>query len=109
MERKLPIITDKYVDMSFGTGALKITPAHDPNDYEIGIRHDLPTVKVIDDNGFMSSEAGKFKGLERFACRKTVVDALKEEGYLEKIEPYKHSVGHCYRCKDVVEPNLSKQ
>lgn len=109
MERKLPIIRDKYVDMTFGTGALKITPAHDPNDYEIGIRHDLPTVKVIDDNGFMSSEAGKFKGLERFACRKAVVDALKEGGYLEKIEPYKHSVGHCYRCKDVVEPNLSKQ
>ena len=109
MDRNIPIIKDKYVDMSFGTGALKVTPAHDPNDYEIGIRHDLQLIKVIDDNGLLSLEAGKFKGLERFACRKAVVEALEEGGYLEKIEPYRHSVGHCYRCNDVVEPNLSKQ
>jgi valyl-tRNA synthetase len=109
MNRTIPIIKDKYVDMSFGTGALKVTPAHDPNDYDIGIRHNLDLVKVIDDNGSMSTEAGKFEGLERSACRKAVVEALKKEGYLEKIEPYRHSVGHCYRCNDVVEPNLSKQ
>ena len=109
MDRTIPIIKDKYVDMTFGTGALKVTPAHDPNDYDIGIRHNLDLVKVIDDNGSMSSEAGKFEGLERFACRKAVVEALEKEGYLEKIEPYRHSVGHCYRCNDVVEPNLSKQ
>jgi valyl-tRNA synthetase len=109
MNRNIPVIKDKYVDISFGTGALKVTPAHDPNDYDIGLRHDLAVVKVIDDKGFMSSEAGKFEGLERNECRKAVVKALEEEGFLVKIEPYRHSVGHCYRCKDVVEPNLSQQ
>ena len=109
MNRNIPVIKDKYVDISFGTGALKVTPAHDPNDYDIGLRHDLAVVKVIDDKGFMSSEAGKFEGLERNECRKAVVKALEEEEFLVKIEPYRHSVGHCYRCKDVVEPNLSQQ
>jgi len=109
MNRNIPVIEDKYVDISFGTGALKVTPAHDPNDYDIGLRHDLAVVKVIDDQGIMSSEAGKFEGLDRFECRKAVVKALEEEGFLVKIEPYRHSVGHCYRCKDVVEPNLSPQ
>jgi valyl-tRNA synthetase len=109
MNRSIPVIKDKYVDISFGTGALKVTPAHDPNDYDIGLRHDLAVVKVIDDKGFMTSEAGKFEGLERFECRKAVVKALEDEGFLVKIEPYRHSVGHCYRCKDVVEPNLSQQ
>jgi len=109
MNREIPIIKDAYVDMSFGTGGLKITPAHDPNDFDIGARHNLPSVKVIDDNGDMSAEAGRFEGLDRFECRDAVVEALKEEGLLIKIEPYRHSVGHCYRCKTVVEPNLSKQ
>jgi len=109
MNREIPVIKDKYVDMSFGTGALKITPAHDPNDFEIGNRHNLERVKVIDDDGQMTSEAGKFKGLDRFECRKAVVEALKEEGLLEKIEPYQHSIGHCYRCNTIIEPNLSKQ
>lgn len=109
LNRMIPIIKDKYVDMSFGTGALKVTPAHDPNDFEIGNRHDLARIKVIDDNGRMTSDAGKFKGLDRFACRNAVVDALKKEGLLEKIEPHNHNVGHCYRCKTIVEPNLSKQ
>jgi len=109
MERTIPIIKDKYVDMSFGTGALKITPAHDPNDFEIGNRHGLPRVKVIGDGGVMTSEAGKFEGLDRFKCREAVVDALKAEGLLEKIETYQHGVGHCYRCNTVIEPNLSKQ
>jgi valyl-tRNA synthetase len=109
MNRKIPVIRDEYVDMSFGTGALKVTPAHDANDYEIGLRHDLPLVKVIDDNGRMSAEAGQFAGQDRFDCRRQVVEALKSEGHLVKIDPYRHSVGHCYRCKDVVEPNLSRQ
>ena len=109
MNRKLAIIKDKYVDMSFGTGALKITPAHDPNDFEIGNRHNLERVKVIGDDGLMTSEAGRFMGLDRFQCREAVIKALKEEGLLEKVEPYKHSIGHCYRCKAIIEPNLSKQ
>jgi valyl-tRNA synthetase len=109
MNREIPIISDDYVDTAFGTGALKVTPAHDPNDFEIGRRHNLPSVKVIDDNGLMSDEAGRFKGLDRFTCREEVVKALKAEGLLEKIEPIRHSVGHCYRCKEVVEPNLSLQ
>jgi valyl-tRNA synthetase len=109
MNRKLTIIKDKYVDMSFGTGALKITPAHDPNDFEIGNRHNLERVKVIGDDGLMTSEAGRFKGLDRFQCREAVIKALKEEGLLEKVEPYKHSIGHCYRCNVIIEPNLSKQ
>jgi valyl-tRNA synthetase len=109
MNREIPIIRDAYVDMSFGTGGLKVTPAHDPNDFEIGLRHNLPSVKVIGDDGRMTPEAGRFQGLERLACRKAVVAELKELGRLEKIEPYRHSVGHCYRCKTVIEPNLSRQ
>jgi len=109
-DRIIPVIQDSYVDISFGTGALKITPAHDPNDFEIGRRHHLECIKVIDDTGKMTPEAGsRFAGMERFACRKAVVDALKEAGLLEKIEDYTHSVGTCYRCHTVVEPNLSRQ
>jgi len=109
MNRKIPIIRDSYVDMSFGTGGLKVTPAHDPNDFEIGLRHNLPSIKVIDDEGMMTEEAGEFKGLDRFVCREAVVEALKRDGLLEKIEPHNHGVGHCYRCNTIVEPNLSKQ
>jgi len=109
MNRQIPIIKDSYVDMSFGTGGLKITPAHDPNDFEIGARHNLASVKVISDNGDMTAEAGAYAGLDRFECRKAVVKDLEDQGLLVKVEPYQHSVGHCYRCKTVVEPNLSKQ
>ena len=109
MDREIPIIRDAYVDMSFGTGGLKVTPAHDPNDFEIGMRHQLPNVKVIGDDGRMTADAGRFQGMDRFECRKAVVAALKEGGFLKKIQPHAHSVGHCYRCKEVVEPNLSKQ
>jgi valyl-tRNA synthetase len=109
MNRKIPIIKDSYVDMSFGTGGLKITPAHDPNDFEIGGRHNLDSIKVISDDGDMTAEAGSYKGLDRFECRKAVIEDLKQQELLVKIEPYQHSVGHCYRCKTVVEPNLSKQ
>jgi valyl-tRNA synthetase len=109
MKREIPIIKDSYVDMSFGTGALKVTPAHDPNDFEIGNRHSLERIKVIGDDGMMTAAAGRFAGLERSKCREAVIEALKKEGLLVKIEPHKHSVGHCYRCKTIVEPNLSKQ
>ena len=109
MNKTIPIIRDHYVDTGFGTGALKVTPAHDPNDFEIGDRHNLPRIKVIGDDGMMTAEAGNFKGRDRFECRQAVIDELKTEGLLEEIEPYRHSVGHCYRCKTVIEPNLSKQ
>jgi len=109
MGRVIPLIKDSYVDMSFGTGGLKVTPAHDPNDFEIGMRHSLSVVKVIGDDGKMTSAAGKFEGLDRFEARKAVIGALKKEKLLEKIEPYKHNVGHCYRCHTMVEPNLSRQ
>jgi len=109
MNREIPIIKDTYVDMSFGTGGLKVTPAHDPNDFDIGARHNLPSIKVISDDGDMTAEAGRFEGLDRFECRDAVVKALEDEGLMVKIEPYRHSVGHCYRCKTVVEPNLSRQ
>jgi valyl-tRNA synthetase len=109
MNREIPIIRDSYVDMSFGTGALKVTPAHDPNDFEIGNRHDLDRVKVIGDDGVMNEAAGVFQGQDRFACRASVVEALEKEGLLKKVEPHPHGVGHCYRCKTVIEPNLSKQ
>ncbi len=107
--RTIPVIRDEYVEMSFGTGALKVTPAHDPNDFHIGERHGLDSVKVIGDDGKMTADAGQYEGLERFECRKAVVAALKEQGLLEKIENHNHSVGQCYRCKTIVEPNLSKQ
>jgi valyl-tRNA synthetase len=109
MEREIPIIRDDYVDMAFGTGALKVTPAHDPNDFEIGNRHDLPRVKVIGDDGRMTDASGRFEGQDRFECRKAVVEALEADGQLLRIEPIRHGVGHCYRCKTVIEPNLSKQ
>mmetsp|Transcript_5540 Transcript_5540/g.3169 ORF Transcript_5540/g.3169 Transcript_5540/m.3169 type:complete len:884 (-) Transcript_5540:76-2727(-) len=109
VSRRIPIIRDKYVDISFGTGALKVTPAHDPNDFEIGKRHGLESIKVIADDGSMTSKAGRFEGLDRFECRDSVVQALEKEGLLVKIEPHIHSVGHCYRCKTIIEPNLSEQ
>ncbi|CAN2045118.1 Valine--tRNA ligase [Candidatus Magnetomoraceae bacterium gMMP-1] len=109
MNRKIPIIQDDYVDLKFGTGALKVTPAHDPNDFEIGSRHNLDSIKVIGDDGRMTAEAGEFAGLDRFKCREKIVEVLEKQGLLKKIEPLKHSVGQCYRCKTTVEPNLSKQ
>jgi valyl-tRNA synthetase len=107
--RTIPIIADSYVDMGFGTGALKITPAHDPNDFEIGRKHDLPIVKVIGDDGKMTDAAGKYASLDRHECRKAVINDLKAGGLLKKIEDYKHGIGHCYRCGTIIEPNLSRQ
>jgi valyl-tRNA synthetase len=107
--RAIPVITDPYVSLEFGTGCLKITPFHDLNDFEVARRHDLPGVKVIDENGRMTAAAGKYEGLDRFACRKQILKDLKADGLLEKMEPYAVPVGHCYRCKTVVEPLVSKQ
>ncbi|MBI4666792.1 MAG: valine--tRNA ligase [Nitrospinae bacterium] len=108
--RTIPVIADEYVDREFGTGALKITPAHDPNDFVVGNRHGLQRIKVIADDGAMSEHAGdNFKGHDRFRARKMVVDMLTEQGLLVKEEHHRHAVGHCYRCHTVIEPNLSKQ
>ncbi|MCD6442424.1 MAG: valine--tRNA ligase [Thermotogae bacterium] len=107
--RRLKIIADKYVDPSFGTGALKVTPAHDPNDYLIAMRHNLEFVEVIDRKGYMNENAGKYEGLDRYEARKKIVEDLKVQGYLVKEEDYKHSIGKCYRCGTVVEPLLSDQ
>ncbi|MFQ5449471.1 MAG: valine--tRNA ligase [Nitrospinaceae bacterium] len=110
VEREIPIIQDSYVDIAFGSGALKVTPAHDPNDFEIGQRHDLPVVNVMNPDATMSEQAGsRFQGLDRFTCRKKVVEELQTRGLLVRIDGHLHSVGHCYRCKTVVEPSLSKQ
>lgn len=109
MDRRIPVIRDKYVDVRFGTGALKITPAHDPNDFEIGKVHNLESIKVIGSDGRMNDNAGPFQGQDRFACREAIIESLRSQGLLEKVEPYQHSVGHCYRCRTTVEPYLSKQ
>ena len=109
MNREIPIIADAFVDREFGTGAVKVTPAHDPNDYEAGMRHDLPKITVIDDAGVMTEAAGRYKGMDRFACRTKLVEQLSEEGRLLKIEDYEHSVGKCDRCRTIVEPKISLQ
>ncbi|MBC8418221.1 MAG: valine--tRNA ligase [Pseudomonadota bacterium] len=109
LNRPIPVIFDKYVDVEFGTGALKITPAHDPNDFEIGNTHHLERIKVIDENGMMNELAGPYRGMDRFECRERITEDLKRNGLLEKIEPYQNAIGHCYRCKTMIEPLLSKQ
>jgi valyl-tRNA synthetase len=107
--REIPMIDDRYVDASFGTGVVKVTPAHDPNDFEIGRRHDLPAVEVIGADGRMTAAAGEFAGLETGAARLRVLEALQREGLLEKTEPYTHAVGHHDRCGTMLEPLLSEQ
>ncbi len=110
LEREIPVIADPWVDPQFGTGAVKVTPAHDPNDWQIARRNDLPAVVVIDEDGDMTLEAGeRYEGMDRFECREALVEDLRERDQLEKIEPHVHSVGHCYRCHTVVEPYLSDQ
>lgn len=109
LNREIPVIADSYVDTKFGTGAVKITPSHDPNDYEMGLRHNLPEIVVIGKDGVMTEEAGPFAGLERYECRKQIVARLKEKGYLVKIEEHSHAVGHCQRCHNIVEPLVSTQ
>src|SRR6056297_2282232 len=109
MDREIEIITDEYVDSEFGTGMVKVTPAHDPNDFEIGRRHDLEIIKVIDEDANMSEAAGRYAGLDRYDCRKKVVEDLTELGLLIKTEEHVHNVGECYRCDTVIEPLVSKQ
>jgi valyl-tRNA synthetase len=109
-DRVIPVVFDQHVDREFGTGALKVTPSHDRNDYEIGLRHSLPRLKVIDDKGIMNQAAGSdYCGLDRFACRKKVVEDLDRLGFLVRVEEHQHAVGHCYRCKTVSEPTTSLQ
>lgn len=109
IDKEVKIIADEHVDMSFGTGVVKVTPAHDQNDYEVGKRHDLEFITVFDEKGILNDHAGEFKGLERLEAREVIVQRLQDEGYIVKIEPHQHQVGHCYRCKNVVEPYISKQ
>ncbi|MDO5448439.1 MAG: valine--tRNA ligase, partial [Clostridia bacterium] len=110
MNKEIPIVADEYVEMDFGTGVVKITPAHDPNDFEVGLRHDLPIINVMTDDGYMNDvPPEQYRGMDRYECRKALVKQLEEEGYLVKVEPMKHNVGTCYRCGTSVEPRVSKQ
>ena len=109
VNREIPIVGDDYVDMEFGTGVVKITPAHDPNDYEVGRRHNLPILKVMNDDATMTEACGKYAGMERYVARKAIVKDLEEQGYLIKVEDHAHNVGTCYRCGTTVEPMVSKQ
>ena len=110
MDTEIPVIADEYVEMDFGTGVVKITPAHDPNDFEVGLRHDLPIINVMTDDGFMNDYVPeRYRGMDRYECRKVLVKELEEKGYLVKVEPMKHNVGTCYRCGTSVEPRVSKQ
>ena len=107
--REMPIVADDYVDMEFGTGCVKMTPAHDPNDFEVGLRQNLETIRVLDDNGRIVEGYGKYSGMDRYEARKAIVADLEEQGYLVKVEPHQHNVGTCYRCHNDVEPLISAQ
>ena len=109
MDRLIPVVADDYVEMDFGTGVVKITPAHDPNDFEVGLRHNLEVIKVIGDDGIMNELAGSYQGLSREEAREVIVADLEKKGNLVKIEDYSHNVGHCERCKTVIEPLISSQ
>lgn len=107
--REIPIVADSYVEMDFGTGVVKITPAHDPNDFEVGLRHNLPVINVMNDDATINENGGKYQGMDRYECRKQIVLDLESEGFLVKVEDHKHNVGSCYRCSTTVEPRVSKQ
>ena len=109
MNREIPIVGDEYCEIGFGTGAVKMTPAHDPNDFEVGLRHNLEVIRVIADDGKINENGGKYNGMDRYECRKAIVKDLEEQGYLVKTEPYSHNVGTCYRCHNDVEPLISAQ
>ena len=109
MDREIPIVADDYVEMDFGTGCVKMTPAHDPNDFEVGLRHNLETIRVLDDNGKVNENGGKYQGMDRYEARKAVVADMEALGLMEKIEDYSHNVGTCYRCHNDVEPIISAQ
>ena len=109
MNREIPIVADDYVELGFGTGAVKMTPAHDPNDFEVGLRHNLEVIRCIGDDGRINENGGPYNGMDRYECRKQIVKDLEEQGYLVKTEPYNHNVGTCYRCHNDVEPLISAQ
>ncbi len=109
LDRELAVIKDDFVDPEFGTGIVKVTPAHDPNDFQMGLRHDLPQINIMNEDGVMNENAGPYEGMDRFECRQQLVKDLEKMGLIDKIESHAHSVGHCYRCNTVVEPRLSRQ
>ena len=109
MNREIPIVGDEYCEIGFGTGAVKMTPAHDPNDFEVGLRHNLEVIRVIADDGTINENGGSYNGMDRYECRNAIVKDLEEQGYLVKTEPYSHNVGTCYRCHNDVEPLISAQ
>ncbi len=109
MDREIPLIADEYVEQDFGTGVVKITPAHDPNDFEVGLRHNLEQIIVMNEDGTMNEKAGKYVGMSRYECRKAIVKDLEDAGMLVATKNHMHAVGHCYRCHNVVEPMVSKQ
>ncbi|MBR7123137.1 MAG: valine--tRNA ligase [Oscillospiraceae bacterium] len=109
VNKEIPIVADDYAEMDFGTGCVKMTPAHDPNDFEVGLRHNLEVIRVLDDNGVVNSYGGKYEGLDRYEARKAIVADLEEQGYLVKIDEHAHNVGTCYRCHNDVEPIISAQ
>ena len=109
VNKEIPVVADTYVEMDFSTGVVKITPAHDPNDFEVGLRHQLPVITVTTEDGHMNELAGKYAGMTILECRKAIVKDLEEQGYLVKIEPLKHNVGSCYRCHSTIEPRVSLQ
>ncbi|WP_195277411.1 valine--tRNA ligase [Anaerotruncus rubiinfantis] len=109
VNKEIPIVADSYVEMDFGTGVVKITPAHDPNDFEVGLRHNLPVINVMNEDATINENGGKFAGMTREECRKAIVAELEAGGYLKSVEPYKHNVGGCYRCDTTIEPRISKQ
>ena len=109
MDREIPIVADTYVDMEFGTGVVKITPAHDPNDFEVGLRHDLPIINIMTDDAHINENGGKYCGMDLMTARKAVVEDLDKGGFLVKVEEHSHNVGECYRCSTTVEPRVSKQ
>ena len=107
--REIPVVADEYVERDFGTGVVKITPAHDPNDFEVGLRHHLPVINVMNEDATINENGGEYAGLDRYEARRRIVKALEEGGYLVRVEPHKHNVGSCYRCGTTVEPRVSKQ
>lgn len=109
VNREIPIVADEYVEMEFGTGVVKITPAHDPNDFEVGLRHNLPVINVMTEDAHMTEDCGKYAGMERYEARKAIVEDLQQQGFLVKVEDHNHNVGICYRCDTTVEPRVSKQ
>ena len=109
VNKEIPVVADDYAEMEFGTGCVKMTPAHDPNDFEVGLRHNLEIIRVLDDNGVVNAYGGKYEGLDRYEARKQIVKDLEEQGYLVKIEDHAHNVGTCYRCHNDVEPIISAQ